>query len=399
MATYEYTAKDQAGNVFSGTHDDIANVATLRTELNKVGYSLVKAHRAGAHTRRRKRIKRSDVVAFAYRFAGMYAAGLSVIKCLETLEDQTQNQAFGAMITDIRRSVESGSSLRDAFSKYGSVFSEFFLGMVEAGETGGKLATALEMSAEYLEKQAEVRHKVTSAFVYPAVVGIVCLLVVGGLLIFIVPVFSKLYVRLHVSLPFFTQALVTLSALLKHWWWAILIAGAGAVTGLRRLSKGRSFRAKWDAAKLNMPVFGRLNRMVVVSHFTRTFAMLASVGVSLVRALEVADAVAHNHRVSEITKSLQHSIRAGNPVAKSMQAHDLFPPVIIQLATSGEEAGVLPEMLNKGADFLDRDIDRAVSSLLVKLEPALTLLLGAIIGLVVMGIYMPIFDYMQHLSK
>jgi type IV pilus assembly protein PilC len=364
-----------------------------------VGYSLVKAHRAGARTRRRKRINRSDVVAFAYRFAGMYAAGLSVIKCLETLEDQTQNQAFGAMITDIRRSVEGGSSLRDAFAKYSNIFSEFFLGMIEAGETGGKLATSLEMSAEYLEKQAEVRHKVTSAFVYPAVVGAVCLLVVGGLLIFIVPVFSKLYVRLHVDLPFFTQALVSLSALLKYWWWAILIAGAGAVTGVRQLSKNPNFRAKWDATKLNMPVFGRLNRMVVVSHFTRTFAMLASVGVSLVRALEVADAVAHNHRVSEITESLQQSIKAGNPVAKSLQAHDIFPPVIVQLATSGEEAGVLPDMLNKGADFLDRDIDRAVSSLLVKLEPALTLVLGAIIGLVVMGIYMPIFDYMQHLSQ
>ncbi|UCG60174.1 MAG: type II secretion system F family protein [Phycisphaerales bacterium] len=399
MATYEYEAKDGVGNEFSGTYSDIENVAALRAELNKVGYSLVKASRTGVRKERLKRIRRSDVVAFAYRFAGMYAAGLSVIRCLETLEEQAHNKAFGAVITDVRRSVETGSSLRNAFAKHSNIFSEFFLGMVEAGETGGKLATALEMSAEYLEKQAELRHKVTSAFVYPAVVGAVCLLVVGGLLIFIVPVFSKLYVRLHVSLPAFTQALVSLSAVLKYWWWAILITVGAGVTVLRRLLEKPEVRARWDVLKLNMPVFGRLNRMVVVSHFTRTFAMLISVGVSLVRSLEVASAVAHNHRVSEITESLQQSIKAGNPVAKSMQAHDIFPAVIVQLATSGEEAGVLPEMLNKGADFLDRDIDRAVSALLVKLEPALTLLLGAVIGLVVMGIYMPIFDYMSHLSQ
>jgi len=147
-----------------------------------------------------------------------------------------------------------------------------------------------------------------------------------------------------------------------------------------------------------MPVFAKLNRMVVISHFTRTFAMLTSVGVSLIEALDVASLVAHNHKMAEITKELQQSIQAGNPVGKSLKNYDIFPPMITQLAISGEEAGQLPEMLNKGADFLDKDIDRAINALLVKLEPALTVIMGAIVGFILMAVYLPMLDYMRHLE-
>jgi type IV pilus assembly protein PilC len=147
-----------------------------------------------------------------------------------------------------------------------------------------------------------------------------------------------------------------------------------------------------------MPVFAKLNRMLVVSHFTRTFAMLASVGVSLIKALDVASVVAHNHKVTEITKELQEAIETGNPVAKSLKEHDIFPPIIIQLAASGEEVGRLPEMLNKGVDFLDKDIDRIINALVVKLEPAATVIMGAIVGFILISAYLPMFDYMRHLK-
>jgi type IV pilus assembly protein PilC len=147
-----------------------------------------------------------------------------------------------------------------------------------------------------------------------------------------------------------------------------------------------------------MPVFGKLNRMLVVSHFTRTFAMLASVGVSLIKALDVASVVANNHKLTEITKELQQEIKAGNPVAKSFKNYAIFPSIIIQLAASGEQVGQLPEMLNKGADLLDKDIERAINALLLKLEPALTIIMGAVVGLILMGAYLPMFDYMGHLE-
>jgi len=398
MAVYEYTAKDETGSKFSGTYNDIDNVATLREELTKMGYVLVKTHRGKDPARKRERIKRSEVVTFTYRFAAMYSAGLSIVKCLETLEEQAENQAFKYIVADIRQKVETGSSLEKAFGEYRNIFSDFVLGMIEAGESGGKLATALEMSAAYLEKQIDLRRKVISAFAYPVVVGITCLVVVGFLLVFVIPVFSKLYKQMHVPLPAPTRALVELSSLVRDGWWAILIVAVGAVIILRRLSKNPHIRASWDAFKLNMPLFAKLNRMVVVSHFTRTFAMLTSVGVSLIKALDVASRVAHNTEVTKIAKGLQQAIEAGNPFAGSLKNYDMFPPMITQLATSGEEAGMLPEMLNKGADLLDKDIDQMIHALLVKLEPALTVIMGVIVGFILISVYLPMYDYMGHLK-
>lgn len=398
MAVYEYTAKDKTGSEFSGTYGDIGNVTMLRKELAMMDYVLVKAHRKRAKAGKHKKIKQSEVVAFAYKFAGMYSAGLSVLKCLETLEEQDENQTLREVTTDIREEIETGSSLENAFGKYKNIFSEFFVGMLRAGESGGKLATALEMSAEYLEKQADLKRRVKSAFVYPAVVCAMCILIIGCLLLFVVPIFSKLYDQLHVPLPGPTQVLVGFSFLIRNWWWAILIVVSTIVVVIKKLLSKPKVRAKWDAFKLDMPAFSRLNRMVVISHFTRTFAMLASVGISLIDALDTASQVAHNYKLTEIAKELQKAIKAGHPVAESLKNYDIFPPMIIQLAASGEQAGMLPEMLNKGADFLDKDIDRVINSLLVKIEPALTVVMGVIVGFLLISIYLPMFDYMIHLQ-
>jgi type IV pilus assembly protein PilC len=166
----------------------------------------------------------------------------------------------------------------------------------------------------------------------------------------------------------------------------------------RRLSRDPRVRARLDVMGLSMPVLGKLNHMVVMSHFTRTFAMLASVGVSLIRALEVASTVAHNHKLSEVTKELQLAVSAGNSVGESFRKHDIFPPVITQLALSGEEVGELPQMLSRGADFLDKDIERTVHGLIVKLEPILTVIMGLVVGFILMAVYLPMFDYMRHLN-
>jgi type IV pilus assembly protein PilC len=398
MAIYEYTATDEVGSQFSGTYRDIDSTVVLRDELAKAGYTLVSARRARDPSRKRRRIKQREVVAFAYKFAGMYTAGLSVIRCLETMEDQTEDVALKNVIIDIRQSVEAGSSLKTAFQKYNAIFSDFFLGMIEAGETSGKLSKALEMSAAYLEKRAELRQKVRSAFIYPIAVGVVCIIVVTCLLIFVVPTFTQLYKRLHVDLPGPTKMLVMLSMAIRSWWWAIPFVVVAGVFALRRLLKYEFVRSRWDRFKFNVPVFARLNRTVAVSQFIRTFAMLISVGVPLIEAFDVASQVAHNHRISDIARDLQKSVKAGNPVAKSLKVHDIFPPMVVQLAASGEQAGVLPDMLNKAADFLDKDIDRMVASLLVKLEPALTVFMGIIVGLILMAVYLPMFDYMASLT-
>jgi len=397
MAIYEYTAKDHTGREFSGTYDQVDSAAVLRNELAKMGYTLVKARR-GKRPGRKQKIKKSEVVAFAYKFAGMYSAGLPILNCLETLEEQAENRAFRSVVADVKQSVEVGSSLKNAFEKHRSLFSDFFLGMIGAGEAGGKLSQALASSAEYLEKQLDLKWKVRSAFAYPAVVGAVCFAVVVALVVFVVPVFAKIYQQLHAALPVPTQVLVSLSALIRNRWWFILIIAVAALLALARIRNSASMRKRWDAFKLNMPIVGKLNRMVMVSHFTRTFAMLTSVGVSIIDALDVASQVAANHKLTEITRQLQDTIRAGNAIGPSLKNYDVFPAMITELAISGEQTGTLPEMLNKGADLLDKDIDRLAHALLVKLEPALTVIMGVIVGLMLMAVYLPMFDYMRHLK-
>jgi len=398
MAVYEYTARDMAGNEVRSVYTNVGNVRALRSELVKLGYVLVQARRQRGPSRAHGRVRPREVASFAYKFGGMCSAGLSITTCLEILEEQAENDAFKSVLADVRRRVESGSSLKTAFEEHRGVFSDFFLGMIDAGESSGKLTQSLDASARYLEKRVELQEKTRAAFVYPMVVGLVCSLVVISLLIFVVPMFSQLYSRLHVELPGPTQALVAVSTVLRTKWWLVLPTIAGLVLGARRLLKDPRTRIYWDRWKMQMPLIGSLSRLILVSQFIRTFGMLISVGVPIIDALAAAGQVARNEEMSRITAGLQQAIRTGHPVAQSFRMHAIFPPMVIQLVASGEEAGVLPDMLAKAADLLDKDADRLAASLLVKLEPALTIVMGLVIGLILMGVYLPMFDYMACLK-
>jgi type IV pilus assembly protein PilC len=399
MAVYEYTARDETGQPFSGTYEDVGGKQALRQELAKIGYTLIRAkEKKTAIAAANMRVKQADVVTFAYRFAGMCGAGLTIAQCLDTLENQTDSKQLKFIIDDIRKSIERGSSLTDAFDKYRQVFSDFFLGMIEAGESGGKLAESLEISAKYLEKKADLANKLKSAFAYPVIVLIVCSAVITILVTFVVPVFSKVYRQLGAPLPGPTQMLIVLSSMVRNYWPILILLVITAYYTLRYIQKNSYIKSKWDSFKFAMPIFGRLNRLLAVSNFIRSFAMLISTGVPIIKAFQVASLVTNNEKMSQIGLDVQKSIQAGNSVTESFKKHEIFPPVIIQLADSGEQAGVLGQMLNRGVDFLEKDIERITSSLLVKLEPALTLSMGAVIGLILLAVYMPMFAYMSHLK-
>jgi type II secretory pathway component PulF len=398
MTAYHYTARDDAGNEFAGLYTDVESVPALRDELVKLGYVLVRARQERSARPWRGRVRPRDVASFAYKFGGMYSAGLSIASCLETLEQQTDHGAFRAVLADVRRRVEAGSSLRTAFEPHRKIFSDFFLGMIDAGESSGRLAQSLEASAKHLEKQLELRQKTWAAFVYPVAVGLVCAIVATGVLIFVMPVFSQLYRKMHVPLPGPTRVLVALSLMLRSWWWALVPALAGLGLGVHRLLEHPRARLRWDRWKIRMPLLGPLNREVLLAQFLRTFGMLVSVGVPIIEALETAGRVVHNEEMSRIVADLQQAIRTGHPIAESFRLHRLFPPMVVQLVASGEGAGILPQMLAKAADLLERDADRLAASLLVRLEPALTVLIGLIIGLILVGVYLPMFDYVAHMK-
>lgn len=398
MAVYEYTARDEAGKVFSGTYEDVSGKSALKQELSQIGYNLIHAKRKKVVKLGSGRIKQADIVAFTYRFAAMCGAGLTIAQCLDTLEKQTEKESLKFIISDIRKNIESGSSLTGAFDKYRRIFSDFFLGMIEAGESGGGLAESLEVSAKYLEKKADLANRLKSAFAYPVIVIIVCFAIITTLVTFVVPVFSKIYHQLGVPLPGPTQLLVIFSVIMRKWWPFLILLAAVMPVICGYMRKNRFIKSRWDHFKFAMPVFGKLNRMVAVSHFVRSFAMLISTGVPIIKAFQVATLVANNEKMSQISLDVQKSIQTGNSVAESFEKHEIFPPIIIQFADSGEQAGVLGQMLNKGVDFLEKDIERITNALLVKLEPALTLSMGAVIGLILLAVYLPMFDYMAHLK-
>jgi type IV pilus assembly protein PilC len=398
MAVYEYTAKNEAGELFSGMYEDVSSVSAMKAELAKIGCSLINAKRKRAINAASVKVKQSDVVAFAYKFAGMCSAGLTIVQCLDTLEKQTDKESLKYIISDIKKNIEAGSSLTDAFHKYRLIFSDFFLGMIEAGEAGGRLAESLEISARHLEKQAELRMRLRNAFAYPIIVLIVCLVIITALVIFIVPVFSKIYRQLGVPLPGPTQLLVISSVIMRQWWPLLVVTVVMMPFIGRYLQRNKYLKNKWDYFKFNIPVFGKLYNLVVISQFIRSFAMLIITGVPIIRAFQVATLVVNNEKISEISLDVQKSVQVGNGVAESFEKHDIFPPIIVQLAGSGEQAGILGQMLNKGVDFLEKDIERMTNSMLVKLEPILTLGMGAVIGLILMAVYLPMFDYMSHLK-
>jgi type IV pilus assembly protein PilC len=397
MPAYTYTAKDDQGKTFTGTYDDIASVSLLRTDLARMGYSLVRARKQKTEGRR-TRVRQKDVVEFTFKFAGMYGAGLGVMHCLEVLEEQAENPTMKEILGDVRQKVETGSSLKKAFEDYESIFSSYFLGMIEAGESGGELSKTLDMTATYLENRMAITQRVKNAFTYPVVVVCVCVVVISALLTFVVPMFSKIYGRMHVDLPGPTQFLVFLSEVIHGYWYVILGAIVGTVFLIKYLLKKPEFRLRLDRFKLRMPVFGKLNRLVVVSRFNRSFATLISVGVPLIEALDVAKNVASNKHMLDVTEQLKEVIQAGTPVAEALKQHPLFPSIIIHMADSGEQAGKLAEMLLKGSEFMDKDIDRIVAALLVKIEPILTVSMGSLIGLILMGVYLPMFDYMNQIK-
>jgi type IV pilus assembly protein PilC len=225
-----------------------------------------------------------------------------------------------------------------------------------------------------------------------------CLLIVSALVIFVVPVFSKIYHQLGVTLPGPTQLLFITSIIVRKWWPLILILIGIMPFIFGYLRKNKYLGSKWDHFKFSMPIFGKLYKLVVVSQFVRSFAMLITTGVPIIKAFQVATLVANNEKISEISLDIQKSVQAGSGVAESFEKHKIFPPIIIQLADSGEQAGILGQMLNKGVDFMEKDIERMTNSLLAKLEPALTLGMGAVIGLILMAVYLPMFDYMSHLK-
>jgi type IV pilus assembly protein PilC len=393
MPTFEYTARTVSGEEQQGTID-LPSQDAVREHLRKNRLIVVRV-REQVKKKRATRVPTRDIVIFTRQFATMINSGLPLVQSLDILAQQTENKALADTTRQVLFDVESGNTLADALDKHRNAFTQLYVNMVAAGEAGGILDTILLRLAEFLEKNDAIVRKVKGAMIYPAVIFSVAGLAVVVLLLFVIPVFQKMFAEAGVPLPLPTRVVIGLSAFLQAYWWACIIAVIGAVFLFRRYYATESGTLNIDRMMLKSPVLGDLLRKSAVSRFTRTLGTLLASGVSILEGLEITARTAGNRVIHDAVMESRGSIAGGDTVAGPLEASGVFPPMVTSMIAVGEATGGLEEMLTKIADFYDDEVDAAVSALLSLLEPVMIVVLGVIVGGMIVSMYLPIFSMIE----
>jgi type IV pilus assembly protein PilC len=337
------------------------------------------------------KVSERDIVVFTRQFATMIDAGLPLVQCLEILASQQDNKVFKKVLTEIRQSVEGGSTFAAALKQHPKIFSSLYANMVEAGEAGGILDTILNRLAVYMEKAMSLKKKVKSAMIYPSTIVTVAVVVVIFLLVFVIPTFKAMFEGFGAALPLPTQIVLELSRLVQQYILVGIGAAVAAILGIRWWYTTPSGKTNIDRLLLRLPVLGILIRKVAVAKFTRTLGTLISSGVAILDGLEITARTAGNKIVEAAVLKTRASIAEGKTIADPLRESGVFPPMVVQMIAVGEQTGALDAMLSKIADFYDEEVDTAVANLTALLEPLLMVFLGVVIGGVVIAMYLPIF--------
>ena len=334
-----------------------------------------------------------DLAIFTRQFATMINAGLPLVQCLDILSKQTEKENFRTTIAQVMRDVEAGTTLAEALGKkeHSKVFDELFVNMVEAGEAGGILDNILQRLATYIEKAEALKRKIKGAMVYPAVVMSVAVLATVFMLIFIIPTFARMFTGFGADLPLPTKIVMGLSTFLRSYWWILLgtvVVGAVAFQRYYITEKGHM---QVDKLLLRVPVMGDVIRKGAVARFTRTLSTLISSGVPILNGLEITARTSGNRVIQEAIMSARASIREGETIAAPLRQSTVFPQMVVQMISVGEETGALDDMLGRIADFYDDEVDTAVDSLTSLIEPVMIVFMGGIVGGMVIAMYLPMF--------
>ena len=397
--TFEYKVRDRAGTVQTGQMEAPSSAAVAKTLRDKGFVPLkIAEHRVGSLDKElklpgmKKKVKPKEVAVFSRQLATMVNSGLTLVRALSVLQEQTQNAAFAEVIADVRARVEQGSSLSASLANHPRVFGTLYVAMIQAGEVGGALDETLVRLADTLESGVRLRSKVKSAMAYPVVVLTLIVLIVSAMLLFIVPIFSKMYAELGGELPVPTKMLVNLSSLLGKFWWLIGMIMVGATMAIKRWIRTPDGRAKWDRFKLRVPIFGKLVQKVAISRFARTMSVLSRTGVPVLQALDIVSITAGNAMVSTALRDVQESVKRGESLAGPLARHEVFPPMVTHMMAVGEETGALDAMLAKVADFYDQEVDDSVNAITSLIEPVLIIVMGVAVGGILISLYLPMFN-------
>jgi type IV pilus assembly protein PilC len=401
MPNYTYTAYDDAGKVIEGILT-AENTDVVKTKLRDRGFYATLITEQKVKSSRilflKPGVGLGDLVVFSRQFATMVTAGLSLINCLDVLKRQTPSLGLQRTIEAIRNDIEGGLPLSEALGKHPKVFSPLYIHLVHAGEVGGILDQTLERLAVYLEKELQFRQSIRAAFAYPGIVFVVAMAAVIFLVTKIIPVFADFFKTVGVPLPLPTRIMVIISGLVINYWWVLLLALGGIVLGYNIFRKSPLGKLITDRLKLKIPVFGTLYKLVGISRFIVVLGSMVASGVPMLQALETVREVADNRVIIAVIDQIRENIREGKTIAEPLNNSPVFPPIVAQMVTVGEESGSLDDMLAKCGTFLERDMEYAVRKITAIIEPLLIVGVGLAIGFIAIAIYLPLFDIVTHMG-
>jgi type IV pilus assembly protein PilC len=402
---YAYKGRDGAGKLVKGRIEAPSESAVV-ARLRSMGVSPVSIDAATAGTGLKmeiggtlfqKSVKLSDLAIMARQLATMMGAGLTLLRSLTILAEQTDNTTLASTLTQVRQQVEGGSSLSESLARHPRVFPPMMIHLIRAGETGGFLDRALESIAETFEADVKLRATIKSALTYPVIVLIMALVAVAAMLIFIVPIFQKMFASLGGTLPLPTQILIDVSQQMV--WLGPLLAVSIVVFIFwwRKNKHTEKVRSFVDPLKLKLPVFGALFAKVAIARFTRNFGTMSGAGVPVLQSLAIVGETSGNWVIERALQKVQDSVRSGRTIAAPLAESPVFPSMVTQMIAVGEDAGALEQMLHKIADFYDEQVQATTEALASLIEPLMIGVIGVIVGGMIVALYMPMFTIYQNI--
>lgn len=404
MPGYIYKARDSLGKAVKGTME-AANKTELIDKLHKMGYmttgvsEVAEGMQIGSIFDKLKWISAGDMLMFYIQLSNMINAGITILMSLFTLSKQIENRRLKEAVGSVARQVEGGGFLSQAFALHPQIFSKLFVSMIEVGEESGKLDTVLLRYANFFEQQEDLKQKIKGAFFYPLILLLAGIAVTLFIVTFIIPQFAQIYLKAGIKLPIPTLIVYKIGLAIKHYWHLLIVFVIVILFGLRSYFRREGSALFIDRLKLRTPIIGPLYRKVAVSRFSRTLATLLGSGVPILKSLDITKEVAGNRVLAGVIANVRKSVEKGEHIAEPLKISEEFPADVVQMISVGEETGGLVEMLNKIANFYDMNIGYAVKKLTIVIEPLFLAVLGAMVGLIMASMLMPIFDMLKTLRR
>jgi type IV pilus assembly protein PilC len=400
LSKFDYQVRDRQGKLVTGQLEADSQQA-VASKLASMGYAPLKIEEVKEQGLNRElklpgsnRVKLNDLAIFSRQFATMIGSGLSLMRSLSILAQQTESDALRDVIQKVQDDVEAGSDLSTALAEHPKAFPRLFIAMVRAGEAAGMLDEVLLRIADMFEKDVRLRSKIKSAMTYPVIVFVMAILATAVMLIFIVPIFEQMFSDLGGELPLLTQVLVNASNFLVSPVGAVVFLAipAGLWFAYKRTRETERGRYALDVAKLRAPVFGPLFHKIALTRFSRNLSTLLRAGVPILQALEITADTVNNGPISHAIDDVQDSVRQGESINDPLSKHEIFPPMVVQMIAVGEETGNVDGMLEKVSDFYDQEIETTTEQLTAMMEPLMIGVIGGIVGGMVIALYMPMFQ-------